>query len=48
MSSLDPSVLCETKANPLLQVPSVWGPVNKNEDPYAAQGKASDGCCSIQ
>ncbi len=27
--------------------PSVWGPVQKGEDPYAAQG-GGGGCCSIQ
>ncbi|EIN07204.1 G-protein gamma subunit [Punctularia strigosozonata HHB-11173 SS5] len=29
-------------------VPSVWGPVNKSEDPYASQGTSGGGCCSIQ
>ena len=29
-----------------LQVPSVWGPVGKNEDPYAPQTKG--GCCIVQ
>jgi len=27
--------------------PSVWGPVQKGEDPYAAQG-GGGGCCTIQ
>lgn len=27
-------------------VPSVWGPVNKNEDPYADRA-ASQGCCTV-
>jgi guanine nucleotide-binding protein subunit gamma len=29
-----------------LQVPSVWGPVGKNEDPYAPQGGGK--CCVVQ
>jgi guanine nucleotide-binding protein subunit gamma len=28
------------------QVPSVWGPVGKNEDPYAPQSRG--GCCTVQ
>lgn len=31
-----------------LQVPSVWGPVARNEDPYAATGAAGKGCCVVQ
>lgn len=27
-------------------VPSVWGPVQKHEDPYAPQG--GGGCCEVQ
>ena len=31
---------------PSLQVPSVWGPVSKTEDPYAPQ--TGGGCCNLQ
>jgi hypothetical protein len=36
---------CKTTRDNLC--PSVWGPVQKGEDPYAAQG-GGGGCCSIQ
>jgi guanine nucleotide-binding protein subunit gamma, fungi len=29
-----------------VQVPSVWGPVGKNDDPYAPQ--TGGGCCTLQ
>ncbi|GAA6000751.1 Ste18p [Rhodotorula paludigena] len=35
---------CKTTRDYL--IPSVWGPVQKGEDPYAPQ--ASGGCCSVQ
>ncbi|GAA5985861.1 hypothetical protein JCM10908_006309 [Rhodotorula pacifica] len=35
---------CKTTRDYL--VPSVWGPIQKGEDPYAPQ--ASGGCCSVQ
>ncbi|KAH9956621.1 G-protein gamma subunit [Russula dissimulans] len=35
---------CKTTTDHL--VPSVWGPVGKNEDPYAPQ--TGSGCCSVQ
>jgi guanine nucleotide-binding protein subunit gamma len=30
-------------------VPSVWGPVNKNEDPFSSvpAGGSKGGCCSL-
>ncbi|KAI6005862.1 hypothetical protein PISMIDRAFT_670074 [Pisolithus microcarpus 441] len=37
---------CKTTKDPL--VPSVWGPVQKAEDPYALQGSRGINCCSIQ
>ncbi|KIM54324.1 hypothetical protein SCLCIDRAFT_1222128 [Scleroderma citrinum Foug A] len=37
---------CKTTKDPL--VPSVWGPVQKAEDPYALQGSKGFSCCSIQ
>ncbi|KAL4065105.1 G-protein gamma-like domain-containing protein [Scleroderma yunnanense] len=37
---------CKTTRDPL--VPSVWGPVQKAEDPYALQGSRGFSCCSIQ
>ncbi|KAH9023473.1 G-protein gamma subunit [Lactarius pseudohatsudake] len=35
---------CKTTTDHL--VPSVWGPIGKNEDPYAPQSRA--GCCTVQ
>ncbi|POY70690.1 putative Small monomeric GTPase [Rhodotorula taiwanensis] len=35
---------CKTTRDYL--VPSVWGPIQKGEDPYTPQ--SSGGCCSIQ
>ncbi|KAN0135080.1 G-protein gamma subunit [Lactarius tabidus] len=35
---------CKTTTDHL--VPSVWGPVGKNEDPYAPQGGGK--CCVVQ
>ncbi|KAI9435146.1 G-protein gamma subunit [Lactarius indigo] len=35
---------CKTTTDHL--VPSVWGPIGKNEDPYAPQTRA--GCCIVQ
>ncbi|KAF8261587.1 G-protein gamma subunit [Lactarius quietus] len=35
---------CKTTTDHL--VPSVWGPVGKNDDPYAPQ--ANGGCCTVQ
>ncbi|EMD38715.1 heterotrimeric G-protein gamma subunit [Gelatoporia subvermispora B] len=37
---------CKTTKDPL--VPSVWGPVARNEDPYASQGGGGKGCCVVQ
>ncbi|GBE81769.1 G-protein gamma subunit [Sparassis latifolia] len=37
---------CKTTKDPL--VPSVWGPVAKNEDPYANPGGGKGGCCVLQ
>ncbi|KAG8217599.1 G-protein gamma-like domain-containing protein, partial [Butyriboletus roseoflavus] len=37
---------CKTTEDHL--VPSVWGPVQKAEDPYAPQGSGRPHCCSIQ
>ena len=33
---------------PPVQVPSVWGPVPRADDPYQSQGGAGKGCCVIQ
>jgi guanine nucleotide-binding protein subunit gamma len=35
---------CKTTKDPL--VPSVWGPLGKDEDPYATQG-GKLGCCVV-
>ncbi|KAL4067718.1 G-protein gamma-like domain-containing protein [Scleroderma citrinum] len=37
---------CKITGDPL--VPSVWGPVQKTEDPYALQASRGFNCCSIQ
>jgi len=37
---------CKTTRDHL--VPSVWGPVGRNEDPYAPQGNKGANCCVIQ
>ncbi|KAG9318571.1 hypothetical protein JVU11DRAFT_663 [Chiua virens] len=37
---------CKTTKDHL--VPSVWGPVQKAEDPYAPQGSRGPNCCNIQ
>ncbi|PCH37758.1 G-protein gamma subunit [Wolfiporia cocos MD-104 SS10] len=37
---------CKTTKDPL--VPSVWGPVARNEDPYAQQGGSGKSCCIVQ
>ncbi|KAF9246434.1 G-protein gamma-like domain-containing protein [Melanogaster broomeanus] len=37
---------CKTTKDHL--VPSVWGPVQKAEDPYAPQSSRGTDCCSIQ
>ncbi|ODQ50733.1 hypothetical protein SAICODRAFT_84547 [Saitoella complicata NRRL Y-17804] len=41
------SLIQYTKTTKDYMVPSVWGPVDKRDDPYAPQGGGDGGCCVI-